>query len=465
MSPDGGRAGQRISARLGGGDGWGPQRDGRPWPPHQWLARDVWDLLREDADGRKPVDPFVDDLPAGTLLVLIAGFPCTDCTIAGNYEGWLGLQGDESVNFFFVGELKRYVMERRPDIYVHEILENVQSMRDPHKQVVLQAMGDIDERYVMLINSADWTACPRVRLWFASFPAPERDEDIAVFPRRASPWERGWSFRVNGCIPTFLRSRRRVPDAVRIPNYQAHPVFYLYENGHRDRWDLMTLTEVRNRIRSILNNSEYLARYPRARTGLRWIIAGTHRHIGHEEDCDQYVDWLHVEGGRHGIRPPTEVERARAAGLEQYCRALGLTGRRLYDVIGLSFDGYALMRRTAAFLRDWGNTGTPRHSARPTPTREHLYDLFRGLDPHVNRLVGARRASSLYPDDLHMRWLPNVPLRIRGVPPDPPARMAVDLDAEPEVSEHDRAVEPAPAAAATLGTHTPVAGAGWSPLP
>ena len=159
------------------------------------------------------------------------------------------------------------------------------------------------------------------------------------------------------------------------------------------------------------------------------------------------------------------MERARAAGLEQYCNALGLAGRQLYDAIGLSFDGYALMRRTAAFLRDWGNPDTPRHSAHPAPTREHLYDLFRGLDPHVNRLVGARRASSLYPDDLHMRWLPNVPLRIRGAPPDHPARTTVDLDAEPDVAEHDHAVDPAPAADATLGAHPPTAGTGRLPFP
>ena len=113
------------------------------------------------------------------------------------------------MHFFAIGELVRRVMARRPDVYVHEVVENVQSMRDPHRRVVLEAMGGLDEHYMMTINSAEWTACPRVRLWFASFPAPASGTDLAVFPRRSSPWEPGWAFHVNGCIPTFLRSRMR----------------------------------------------------------------------------------------------------------------------------------------------------------------------------------------------------------------------------------------------------------------
>ena len=279
------------------------------------------------------------------------------------------------MHFFVMGELKRKALARRHDIYVHEIIENVHSMREPHRNAILAAMGGLTEDHLMVINSAEWTACPRVRLFYASFATPTREEDIVVFPRRESPWERGWSFHAQGRVPTFLRSRRRVPGEVRIPNYQAHPSSCLLDTNHRNRWDLMTLTEVRNRVRTILGTADYPSRYPLARPGLRWIVAGTHRHPGHEEECDQYVDWLHEEGWRHGIRPPLANERARAAGLEQYCADLGLTGRRLYDIIGLSFDGYALMRRVAPFLRGWGAPVAGRWSARPPPSHDQVYQL------------------------------------------------------------------------------------------
>ena len=39
------------------------QADGTPWPPHQWIARDVWDLFRPCQDGRSPLARFADSLP------------------------------------------------------------------------------------------------------------------------------------------------------------------------------------------------------------------------------------------------------------------------------------------------------------------------------------------------------------------------------------------------------------------
>ena len=163
----------------------------------------------------------------------------------------------------------------------------------------------------------------------------------------------------------------------------------------------MDLREIRNQIGRLLGTRDYLTRYPNARAGLRWIVAGTIRNAGHEPDCEQYVDWLHEEGEQYGLRPFTAQERARAAGVASYCGGLGLTGRRLYDVIGLSFDGNALLRRIGAFLRDWGDpTRGGCYSANRLPGPQELFDIFHSLDPIVNRLVGARRAPAPFPPDL-----------------------------------------------------------------
>ena len=176
----------------------------------------------------------------------------------------------------------------------------------------------------------------------------------------------------------------------------------------------MDLLEIRNQIGRILGTRDYLTRYPNARAGLRWIVAGTIRNAGHEPDCEQFVDWLHEEGEQYGLRPFTAQERARAAGVASYCGGLGLTGRRLYDVIGLSFDGNALLRRIGAFLRDWGDPERGGcYSSNRLPGPQELFDTFHSLDPIVDRLVGARRAPAPFPPDLLRRWLPQ-PAVTRG---------------------------------------------------
>ena len=138
------------------------------------------------------------------------------------------------------------------------------------------------------------------------------------------------------------------------------------------RWDLMTLTEIPKHIKCILNGpaNGYLRTYPRASAGLQWILDGTERLHEHEPACDEYTDWLHEHGPTYALRPPSETERARAAGVAEYFAALGLTGRRLTDVVRLSFDGRALQRRLWPLLRDW-DAGQHVHApppVRPPPT-------------------------------------------------------------------------------------------------
>ena len=166
------------------------------------------------------------------------------------------------------------------------------------------------------------------------------------------------AFHIMGRVSAGMRSRQRAgEEEVRIPNYQGHPGMLMFQEDHMYRWYLVDMIEIRKFLSRLLGARDYLRRYPNAGAGLSAIWAATHRRMEHEYDCDQFVDWLHEEGEQHGVRPPTAKEIASAAGIEAYCDALGLTGRRLYDAVGLSFDGYALMRRVGASLRDW--TGDP----------------------------------------------------------------------------------------------------------
>ena len=169
----------------------------------------------------------------------------------------------------------------------------------------------------------------------------------------------------------------------------------------------MDLRQVRRRIHDILSDPSYgyTQTHPRARAGLRWIVEGTHRTMDHEHDCDSYTDWLHEHGESHGLRPPTAEERARAAGLEHYYAALGLTGRRLYDTVGLSFDGRALQRRLWPLVRAWSNDTATR--APPCPDVPTLLQIFRSLDGVIQQHAPlAPRASAPFPPDLLARWLP-----------------------------------------------------------
>ena len=59
----------------------------------------------------------------------------------GTWEGWVGLQGRDSRLFFSLPAAKNEVEERRPDILVHEIGENVATMREEHKQAVSERSG------------------------------------------------------------------------------------------------------------------------------------------------------------------------------------------------------------------------------------------------------------------------------------------------------------------------------------
>ena len=222
------------------------------------------------------------------------------------------------------------------------------------------------------------------------------------FPPLPSPWEPGWAFPLHGRVLTCTRSRERVPGEIRIPNYQSHPNYVMQYTDHAHyRWDLMSLFEIPRHIKRILNEPAhgYLEAFPRASAGLQWILDGTEKKYEHEAACDEYTDWLHLHGATHALRPPNEWGRARAAGVAEYLAALHLTGRRLYDVVGLAFDPRALQRRLCPLLMDWEGGLSPR--ALPCPSLDEVITFYRGLDRTLQQHAPfAPREPHPYPPDL-----------------------------------------------------------------
>ena len=65
--------------------------------PHRRLVRDVWELFRESPS---PLRTFAAALPAACLLLVIAGTPCQQLTVAGPLDGRMGLCGRDSHSLF-----------------------------------------------------------------------------------------------------------------------------------------------------------------------------------------------------------------------------------------------------------------------------------------------------------------------------------------------------------------------------
>ena len=184
--------------------GGSAQADGSPWPPHQWIVANAWDLFRADQRdryGRPPLASFVDSLPQHALLLIVSGWPCTDLAQLATWEGWAGLQGMRWCLFFTLPMAKTQAEERRPDLFVHQVGENVATMRQAHRDAVMECLGNVPG-CLMVIDSREWTECPHTRNWFATFRAPQCAEDVMLFPKRPSPWESGWAFSLHGRVPT-----------------------------------------------------------------------------------------------------------------------------------------------------------------------------------------------------------------------------------------------------------------------
>ena len=68
-----------------------------------------------------------------------------------------------------------------------------------------------------------------------------------------------------------------------------------------------------------------------------------------------YARWVEEAGARVGVRVATVAERVRSTGREGYLRALGLSPRQLFDVVGNHFDPDAVILRMFGALREWAD--------------------------------------------------------------------------------------------------------------
>ena len=303
--------------------------------PHRRLCGDVWDLLR----GRPtPLEDFLRSLPAGCMLLIVAGPPCIQLTGAGRYRGWQGLCGPDSVHFFAVPVIHWAARRMRADVTCHVIMENAGSMLPFHRDAILEALGGLTvQSNLMVLDSREWSHAPRRRNFIGTLPV----EDPGCRPaRRPPPWEPGFALRWDGEGVVMMRSRGHGYE-IRASTYQYHPRHLLYwVDSH---WHAGTLMGVHRRMTELAPLE--------VRHGLGVIWRGEARQD--EASAIMAARWIERDGAGLGFRTPNHVERARATGRGAYLGALGLTPRQLYDMVGDHFDPDALLVRVLGPLRSW----------------------------------------------------------------------------------------------------------------
>ena len=85
------------------------------------------------------------------------------------------------VNFFLFPVLAWSLSQRRPDLHVHVLAENVAGMKPHHQRAMEAALGIRDPAQVQLLDAAEWTHLPRRRLFLSTLPPAARRDRV---PRR-----------------------------------------------------------------------------------------------------------------------------------------------------------------------------------------------------------------------------------------------------------------------------------------
>ena len=216
-------------------------------PPHLRVAADVWDMLRGTAE---PLRRVLDAAPRGALLLVIAGSPCQQLTVAGRWRGRQGLAGPDSVNFFAVPAVTGAVRRLRPDLTVTALLENAGSTLRSHRVAMGEAFG-LDEAataaYGPVVDAGDWNRLPRRRLLLATVPPDPQPWNP---PRRPTPWRPGWGPHWQGTMKPLMRAQSQMGDYIHGRSFQYAARSLLYYDGAP--WQLMTLRGVVSRIGALL---------------------------------------------------------------------------------------------------------------------------------------------------------------------------------------------------------------------
>ena len=343
-----------TSGRHGGG------------PSHSFVANNVWSLflpVDPTADSPPRIDSFLATVPQDALLVLTSGSPCTQTSKITNTRGRIGLLGADSRHFWAVPLLAWVIQQRRPDLLVHVVQEMVATIQPVHLRAMLDALGVPSHSHLQHINSAAWGHLPRRRYWIATFPVGTSPEDTAPFQRLPVPWRPGWAFHWQGIPPTLTQSRDEHADQFLPSWYQGHPACLLYDTQHSDCWDLMSMRQVCNRIRSILLDPSVEATYPGAAAGYEAVLRFQDKGPTNEALVRQFVRWVAARGASLGFRLPSAEERMHATGFPALIQAFGLPPRAAFNAVGCHFDPRALHLRCRPLLRAWAtNQPLPHHA-------------------------------------------------------------------------------------------------------
>ena len=125
----------------------------------------------------------------------------------------------------------------------HTVVEHVVSMRAPHRDAILWALGGLPGTdHAAEIGAREWVCTPRKGLLSSFLPAVPTAGRPA---RRATPWTRGRGLRWDGENAVMLRSRG-TGDELGTPTYQYHPKHLLYRTG--SAWLLGGMASASRRI-------------------------------------------------------------------------------------------------------------------------------------------------------------------------------------------------------------------------
>jgi hypothetical protein len=125
--------------RTAVGRHWAATRAADPaTAPYSPLCEDVWQLL----DASHPAcATLARSIPAGALLLIVAGSPCQGLTFGGPTRGRAGVVSTASSPIVAVFAIWHILRSHRPDLDIHVVLENAGSMTPESRQWILQALN------------------------------------------------------------------------------------------------------------------------------------------------------------------------------------------------------------------------------------------------------------------------------------------------------------------------------------
>ena len=195
---------------------------------------DVWTLLKEDYRLLRECLSFLGRIhPQKTAIIIPAGSPCQDLTVAGSSSGGLGLLGDRSQHMLVLYAILLAFQSIEPSILqcVHIFLENAGSMKPIHQGFIQQIFG-IRDCCCHHIAGATFGHVERKRKFFTRYG------QIGTFSNRPTPWFQGWrpvAEHMCGIKPPgeklkpWLRPKRFDRErGLRLAAYFYHPSALLY---------------------------------------------------------------------------------------------------------------------------------------------------------------------------------------------------------------------------------------------